>query len=76
MPLQILVGCFWAAILLYSIVGLAQPRAMLAVLVLQVIYKALFLALLIVPLVLRDGLGATPGWRSLPSWCFGRCCCG
>jgi hypothetical protein len=55
-----LVGCLWTAILLGSIVGLADPRGMRALLLLQVVYKALFLTTVLLPLGLRGG------WTALP----------
>jgi hypothetical protein len=58
--LRVLVGCLWAAILACSIVGLAYPQAMIGILLLQVVYKGLFLALVLGPLMLCDGIGAVP----------------
>jgi hypothetical protein len=58
--LRVLVGCLRAAILVCSIVGLAYPRAMIGILLLQVVYKGLFLALVLGPLMLRDGISAVP----------------
>jgi hypothetical protein len=58
--LRILVGCLWTAILLCSVIGLFYPQEMIAILILQVIYKALFLALVIVPLLSAMGLASIP----------------
>jgi hypothetical protein len=58
--LRVLVGCLWAAILVCSVIGLIYPREMMGILVLQVIYKGLFLALILVPLMIREGTGAAP----------------
>lgn len=48
-PLRLLVAALWGAILLCSVLGLAQPRAMAGVLVLQVLYKTGWLATFVLP---------------------------
>jgi hypothetical protein len=47
--LRLMVGSLWCAILLASIAGLAQPGFFAPVLIIQVIYKAMWLALFVVP---------------------------
>ncbi|MCH4892308.1 MULTISPECIES: hypothetical protein [unclassified Sphingomonas] len=47
--LRLLVAALWGAILLCSVVGLAWPRAMAGVLVLQVIYKTAWLLTFVLP---------------------------
>jgi hypothetical protein len=59
-PLRVLVGCLWTAILVCSILGLVYPQEMIAILVMQVIYKALFLALVIIPLLSTTALASIP----------------
>ena len=49
--LRLLVAALWGAILLCSVVGLLRPSAMAAILLLQVIYKAAWLALFVVPAI-------------------------
>lgn len=44
-----LVAALWTAILICSVVGLFAPRLMLGVMILQVIYKTLYLALQVAP---------------------------
>src|SRR5262249_26893612 len=58
--LRILVGCLWTAIVVCSLIGLAEPHLMIGVLILQVVYKVLFLALVVFPLIARRGLDAIP----------------
>lgn len=55
-----LVGALWTAILLASIAGLVWPRLFVPLLLVQVIYKSLFLAMVIVPLARQGGIGAVP----------------
>ncbi len=55
-----LVGCLWMAILVCSFIGLRCPREMIAILVLQLIYKRLFLALVIWPIARAGGTEALP----------------
>lgn len=59
-PFRILVGCLWTGILLCSAGGLVLPKQMVGILLLQVIYKALFLGLVIFPLWRTRGLIAIP----------------
>jgi hypothetical protein len=58
--LRILVGCLWTAILICSLIGLAAPHLMIGILILQVVYKSLFLGFVVVPLVLKRGIDAVP----------------
>jgi hypothetical protein len=58
--LRLLVGALWSAILLCSVLGLIWPDRFVAVLVLQVIYKGLYLGLFLLPLLLRGGSSAIP----------------
>lgn len=51
--LEMLVGSLWFGILAASVFGLFMPRVMIPLLVVQVIYKALWLAVFAAPLVLR-----------------------
>lgn len=59
-PFRILVGCLWTAILFCSAVGLFLPRPMAGILLLQIVYKSLFLGLVIFPLWRTCGLNAVP----------------
>jgi hypothetical protein len=59
-PFRVLVGCLWTGIMVASAIGLFLPQAMAGVLVVQVVYKSLFLALVIVPLLREKGLVAIP----------------
>lgn len=58
--LRLLVASLWAAIMLCSLFGLAQPRAFVGVMLLQVIYKSLYLGLFIWPLVRSSGWSSAP----------------
>jgi hypothetical protein len=58
--LRIMVGSLWMAILLASCAGLYAPRTMAPIIVAQVIYKAMWLALFVWPLAQRSGWGAVP----------------
>lgn len=58
--LRLLVASLWSAILLASIAGFWWPRFFAAVLPIQIIYKALWLALFIMPLAMRSGLAGIP----------------
>jgi hypothetical protein len=51
--LRLLIAALWAGILVCSAIGLAWPRAMAGILVLQVVYKLLWLA-----------TAAAPAWRA------------
>jgi hypothetical protein len=47
--MKLLIASLWGAILACSVIGLFQPRAMMAILALQVIYKAAWLLLFVLP---------------------------
>ncbi|MEM7626030.1 MAG: hypothetical protein AAF333_10420 [Planctomycetota bacterium] len=54
-----LIGCLWAAIAIVSAAGLVWPTGMAGVLLIQLVYKSLWLIAVALPLVLR-GVGAGP----------------
>jgi hypothetical protein len=56
--LRLLVASLWFAILACSVMALWQPQAFTAILVLQVIYKALWLAVFALPVWLSGGVPA------------------
>lgn len=58
--LRLLVASLWCAILLCSIGGLFAPQRFVPILLLQVIYKALYLAIYVVP------TARSVGWRGVP----------
>lgn len=49
--LRLLVGSLWAAILLASLAGLVWPRFFAPVLLIQIVYKSLWLLLFVLPLL-------------------------
>ncbi|WP_156254869.1 hypothetical protein [Sandarakinorhabdus oryzae] len=57
--LRLLVGSLWAAILLASAAGLVWPRVFAPVLLIQIVYKSLWLALFALP-ALRNPAVPTP----------------
>ncbi|MEM1294495.1 MAG: hypothetical protein AAGH89_03960 [Verrucomicrobiota bacterium] len=59
-PLRLLVGALWFGILVCSVIGLFRPNQMVAILILQVVYKATFLVLYIVPVWRTDGFHSVP----------------
>jgi hypothetical protein len=59
-PFIRLVGSLWVAILVCSFIGLAYPREMIAILLLQIIYKALFIVVVLTPMLLQGGTAALP----------------
>jgi hypothetical protein len=63
--LRLMVGSLWAAILLASIAGLAWPRFFAPVLLIQIVYKSLWLALFVVPAARRTGFGSIPAGISV-----------
>ena len=63
--LRLLVASLWTAILVCSAFGLIAPRAFVGVLLLQVIYKSLYLGLFVVPQVRAQGWDAVPWGVSL-----------
>lgn len=58
--LAALVAALWTAILVASIAGLIWPKLFVPLLLVQVIYKALFLCVVIVPLLKQGGTSAAP----------------
>lgn len=58
--LRIMVGSLWAAILLASAAGLFWPRLFAPVLPIQIVYKAMWLTLFVIP------LAQTSGWNAIP----------
>lgn len=59
--LRLLVGSLWFAILVCSVAGLAMPRLFAPLLVVQIIYKSLWLLLFVAPLV-AAGRGSDVPW--------------
>jgi hypothetical protein len=58
--LRLLVAALWSAILVCSVLGLVWPDRFVAILVLQVIYKALYLGVFVLPLLLQAGAIGIP----------------
>ena len=58
--LRLLVGSLWLAILLGSVAGFLAPRFFAPLLLVQVVYKATWLAAFVLPLAQREGWGAAP----------------
>jgi hypothetical protein len=58
--LALLVGSLWAAILAASVAGLAWPRLFAPVLLIQILYKTLWLVLFVLPLWRAGGAGVVP----------------
>ena len=58
--LESLVAAIWTTILCLSFAGLLAPREFLPLLLFQVVYKAIWLALYVVPRALRYGFEAIP----------------
>jgi len=58
--LRLLVGSLWFAILACSAAGLAMPRLFAPLLVVQIIYKTLWLLVFVAPLVAAGRSGAVP----------------
>lgn len=58
--LRLLVTSLWLAILLLSIAGLVAPRLFIPLLVLQVVYKSVYLATYVAPVIGQKGWGAAP----------------
>jgi hypothetical protein len=57
---RVLVGALWLAILVLSILGLFHPLRYSAVLLLQLIYKSVWLGVYVVPRLYRRELAAVP----------------
>jgi hypothetical protein len=58
--LRLLVGSLWFAILACSVAGLAMPRLFAPLLIVQIIYKSLWLFVFVAPLVAAGRSGAVP----------------
>lgn len=58
--LRLLLVSLWSAILALSLAGLVAPRLFWSILLLQIIYKSLWLALYVAPLWRAKGPRATP----------------
>jgi hypothetical protein len=58
--LRLLVGSLWFAILACSIAGLAMPKLFAPLLVVQIIYKSLWLFVFVAPLVAAGRSGDVP----------------
>jgi hypothetical protein len=65
--LRLLVASLWGAILVLSVAGLFHPLAFWPILLLQVVYKAAWLAGYVLPAWRRGGPAAVP---SGPAVCF------
>ena len=65
--LRLLVVALWSAILLCSAVGLLAPRLFVGILVLQIIYKSIWLICYVAPVWREQGAAAVP-WG--PAVCF------
>lgn len=59
--LRLLVGSLWAAILLASVAGFWAPGFFAPVILIQIVYKALWLATFVLPLIIA-GRGAEVPW--------------
>ncbi len=58
--LRLLVGSLWSAILLASVAGLYAPRLFAPVVLIQIVYKSLWLLAFVLPLILSGKSGAIP----------------
>lgn len=58
--LRLLVGSLWLAILCASFAGLVWPAFFAPVMLAQIVYKALWLAVFVIPAFQRGGWGAVP----------------
>ena len=57
---RVLVGSLWSSILILSALGLSQPLRYSPVLLLQLIYKSVWLSVYVVPRLLRGDAAAVP----------------
>jgi hypothetical protein len=79
---RVLVGSLWSSILVLSVLGLSQPLRYSPVLLLQLIYKSVWLAVYVVPRLLRGDSAAVPwgiagsfaviivGWPFIIPWAY------
>lgn len=58
--IRTILGSLWTAVLIGSFLGLAFPVQMSPLLILQVIYKSLWLATFVLPRLLAGRVGETP----------------
>lgn len=58
--IRTILGSLWTAILIGSVIGLFHPASMSPLLLIQVIYKMLWLVTFVLPLVLRGKPDAVP----------------
>jgi hypothetical protein len=58
--IRTILGSLWTAILIGSVIGLFHPVSMSPLLLIQVIYKSLWLVVFVLPLVLRGKSNAVP----------------
>ena len=58
--LRPLVASLWFGVLVCSLVALGAPARFWPLLLFQVVYKAAYLAVHVIPVLLRDGVGAVP----------------
>ncbi len=58
--LRPLVACLWLGVLACSVIALGAPARFWPLLLFQVIYKAAYLAVHVVPTLLREGQAAIP----------------
>jgi hypothetical protein len=63
--LRLLVGSLWSAILLASVAGLFWPTFFAPVLLIQIFYKSLWLAIFVLPLIIGGQLERVPAGISL-----------
>jgi hypothetical protein len=59
--LRPLVACLWLGVLACSFIALAMPARFWPLLVFQFVYKGAYLALHVIPVLVREGMGAVPG---------------
>ena len=58
--IRTILGSLWTAILIGSVIGLFHPVSMSQLILIQVIYKTLWLVVFVLPLVLRGQGNAVP----------------
>lgn len=58
--LRLLVASLWLGVMVCSLLALAAPVRFWPLLLFQVIYKTAYLALHVIPVLLREGAGAVP----------------
>jgi hypothetical protein len=67
--IRTILGSLWTAILIGSVIGLFHPVSMSPLLLIQVIYKSLWLVVFVLPLVLRGQGNAVP-WSVAGTFIF------